>query len=285
MSRGNANKGVRGRGRAKGKTSNPITTMSDDDLDNFSIQQDDDLQSAVYSLKDLFSSKLKKIKEEFNSQLANIEKAFGDTLSECSAKILSLESKVNKLENENESLKDRLDDMEQRQLSDTIIISGKSVKEALSAVPNDIPNFKKSTWACVKVLNDFGIKKDEYNILSATKIKSKPTANNVSRNESSSAIIVTLDDVISKRNIMSGIIGAKSNKLYVNESLTKKRRHLLKKLLEFRKTVKGVRMRVYSKNGNITVKHGDNLESVSVIRNNNDSDKIIAKLLQIEQNS
>ena len=116
--------------------------------------------------------------------------------------------------------------------------------------------------------------------MSASRLGTTPNPENHQQDDKR-PILITVDNIKSKRNITNAIIKLKSKKLFVNECLTKQRRSLMKNLLEVRKISECKKeIKIYSRNGIIHAKFKN--ENTRKIINQADVQEFLSKM---EQNS
>ena len=248
----------------KGSTQNPETPKF----------LDKKTESDLQSIKNTFDTQLKKLKEQFDTQLAEAEKNFINSITNYLSRLNNLEQKATKLENENKTLLAKIDDMEQNQLNSSIILSGDNIVKQFKSIPGEIPKYEQPTWVASEILEKkCNLRKEDFLILSASRLGHKPD----NTQEDKRPIILNVDNIKSKRNIISAIIKLKSKTLFVNECLTNRRRSLMKNLLEVKKTSdRKKEIKIYSRNGIIYAKYRN--ENARKILTQTDVQEFLSKL-------
>jgi hypothetical protein len=263
-------KGVRGRGSSSRSTNQDNITL---EL-NIPTDLNEQMSPAFSSLIEKVNGILTNIKKHMDSQMLEMQNAFVANISEYEKKIKTLEKQVVKLEEDNCKLNEKIDFIEQEQLNNKLIMSGKEVHEAFANIPQEVPLHEASTWVAENILTEkCGLAANSFNIVEASRLGKKPTDGIDSR-----PIILTVDDAVSKREITNSIIKMKSKSLYINECLTKRRRDLYKKLLALRKTNPNMKMKLFTKMGLIHVKLNDSTRATKLY-NSKDVESFISRLI------
>ena len=217
------------------------------------------------SLMNHINRELANIKTVFQNQLDEsintLKNTFETSLLQFTEEITSLRMKVDELKEENAELKTQMDCLEQRQYSNTLVISGESLVQLEKKCPPNTDDYEKPMLIIHKILSDSGLKPENYSIISAyrlgkrnmTKNGAKKNNRNGAGNEDNRPIIIEVDDGLSKKIICNAIIKTKST-VYVNEFLTKRRQQILKDILSLRKTNKSLLSKVNTRNGVIYIK-------------------------------
>ena len=154
--------------------------------------------------------------------------------------ITKLLNHINSLESKVMQLQDKIDDIEQYERRDTLIVSG-------PALPSETPN-ENSTDVVVRSIKEnlhVNINPSDVNV--AHRLGTKRNQN-IAR-----PIIVKLHSRQKKSEIIQACITVKPN-LYVNESLTPKRRALFKTVWDIRKKHRELFQQCYTQEGKIIVK-------------------------------
>lgn len=196
-------------------------------------------QAPTTNIFDLISSDIARLSEEGKVIVSTIVKALSILSNEKDEKIEKLQSKVTSLEDTVSRLENQLDDVEQYERRDTIIISG-------PALPRE-QNHENSTDLVVNTIKDnLHININHADINVAHRLGSK------SQNKER-PVIVKLLNRSKKSEIMDACVKVKPS-LYVNESLTPKRRNIFNTVWGIRKKNKELFQQCYTRDGKIFVK-------------------------------
>ena len=172
--------------------------------------------------------------------IRTIVKATQLMISEKDQTISQMQSNITKLENRIEQLENQIDEVNQYERRDTVIISGPDL-------PPETPNENSAEVIIDSIKNNFHINMIPSDINVAHRLGSRNTQN------TTRAIIVKLHSRQKKTEIMNACITVKPQ-IYVNESLTPKRRSLFKKIWEIRKQHRNLFQQCFTQDGKIYVK-------------------------------
>lgn len=180
------------------------------------------------------------ISEEGKTIVNTIVKAMQIIINQKDETIIKLQTQVTQLENRVVELEDQVDEVSQYERRDTIIISGPNL-------PKDEQN-ENTVDKTIRSIRDnlhLHIEHKDINVAHRLGTRSTQTMNR--------PIIVKLHSRQQKHEIMNACITVKPN-LYINESLTPKRRSLFKKVWEIRKQHRDLFQQCYTHDGKIYVK-------------------------------
>ena len=172
------------------------------------------------TIMDLISGNLETLSQEGKTIVSTIVKALTLSIREIDQTIQTVKNKVFSLENQIAQLQDQLDDIDQYERRDTIIISSPALPEEQA--------MENTTDITVKTIKDnlhINIEHKDINISQ----RLGPKQQNKTR-----PIIAKLVNRSKKSEIMEACVTVKP-KIYVNESLTPKRRSIYSTILEIRK--------------------------------------------------
>ena len=198
-----------------------------------------DLATSSTNILELFSRDITKLSEEGKIIVNIVVKAIAISSQEKDTTIAKLQSKVESLESKITKLEEQIDDVEQYERRDTLILSGPvlpsehSMENAADLVVKAIKdNLRVNiTHSDINIAHRLGPKKQN---------KDRP-------------LIVKLQNRTKKSEIMDACVTMKPN-LYINESLTPKRRSLFTTIWAIRKTHRDLFQQCYTRDGKIVVK-------------------------------
>ena len=153
---------------------------------------------------------------------------------------MQLQSQVDQLQTRVGKLETKLDDIDQYERRDTIIISGPSL-------PKETPNENPSDVAIRAIKDNLNINMSPSELNVAHRLGKNKVQNSVR------PLIVKLHSRQMKSEIMSACITMRPN-LFINESLTPKRRELFKAVWDIRKHHREMFQQCYTQDGKIIVK-------------------------------
>lgn len=180
------------------------------------------------------------ISEEGKTIVSTIVKAMQIIINQKDQTIEKLQNHIFLLDNRVTELESQLDELSQYERRDTVILSGPALpKEELHE--NCVDLFVKS----VKDNLHLNIEHKDVNVAHRLGTKKTQTTNR--------PIIVKLQSRQHKYEIMNACITVKPN-IYINESLTPKRRLLFKKVWDIRKQHRDLFQQCYTHDGKIYVK-------------------------------
>lgn len=190
------------------------------DQDPSSIMDLQDLATPSTNILDLISSDTSKLTEEGKVIVSTIVKAMTIIMKEKDYTVAKLQTRVGSLESKIAKLEEQIDDVEQYERRDTLILSGPvipsehSMENAADLVVNTIKDNLKINivHADINIAHRLGPKKQN---------KDRP-------------LIVKLQNRTKKSEIMDACVTIRPN-LYINESLTPKRRSLFTSVWVIRK--------------------------------------------------
>ena len=228
-------------------------------------------------LQDTFNKKVEEIQKAFNDATDKLKKSFEDEITKLLGKISSQENEIKGLKAKNMALEVKIDDLEQKNISNSLVLSGELIKNALKVVPNEVAS--KSKHAAEYVLHEkLNIPSEECKIIKAYKMKNKESPSNANNTADDMTIVVELKDHESKNSIFKNIIKRKTKEIYVNELLTGRRREILKRILQTRKTSKKF-LQVYTYDGIIHVRKQKEARTERII-NTNDMENVMKYLIE-----
>lgn len=201
------------------------------------------------TIMDLISGDLETLSQEGKAIVSTIVKALTLSMQEKDHTIQTLQSKVSSLESKVNKLEDQLDDIDQYERRDTIIISG-------PALPNE-HQMENTTDLTVKTIKDnlhINIEHKDINV--SHRLGSK-------QQNKTRPLIVKLLNRSKKAEIMEACVKVKPN-LYINESLTPKRRTIYTTILEIRKKNRSLFQQCYTRDGRIFIKLKDSNQKHSI---------------------
>ena len=210
-----------------------------DQAPSSSIMEQQDLTTPSTNILDLISSDTSKLSQEGKVIVSTIVKAMTMLMKEKDHTIAKLQTRVDSLENKIAKLEDQIDDVEQYERRDTLILSG-------PVLPNE-HIMENAADLVVNALKDnlkINIVHSDINI--AHRLGPK-------RQNKDRPLIVKLQNRTKKSEIMDACVTIRPN-LYVNESLTPKRRSLFTSVWAIRKTHRELFQQCYTRDGKIVVK-------------------------------
>jgi hypothetical protein len=231
----------------------------------------------ISAIQQSYATELKSIKNRFSKQLDEMKEAFESTINDLQQNYENLLSSFTRLEEKNKILENRIDHLEQKELKNNIILSGKLVTDFAAKSPANAEN--KSLWAVHQILsNKLKLQqKKDYIIENAFRLGTPQNGSTDIR-----PIMMIVDDNISKKNIFKAVTQAKIKGIYVNESLTERRKHILKNILKTRKASKKY-LQVFTIDGNIMVRRNKEDKKTEKISTETDLQKILDYLISSEQ--
>lgn len=219
----------------------PTMTAPASQAEVTTVSSQDTLASDVPSdILSLIGNELTHISEEGKVIIRTIVKATQLMINHKDKKITALQNDITKLENRVVQLENQIDEVNQYERRDTLIISG-------PVLPPENSN-ENSAEVIIRVIKDnlhLNVTPSDINV--AHRLGAK-RAQNITR-----PIIVKLHSRQKKAEIMNACITVRP-KLYINESLTAKRRSLFKIIWEIRKQHRDMFQQCYTQEGKICVK-------------------------------
>ena len=189
---------------------------------------------------DIISNEISNISEEGKVIVSSIVKAIQIISKNQDLKITQLQNQVDKLQTRVTQLESEIDDCNQYERRDTVIISGPSL-------PKEIPNENPSDVVIRAIKDNLHVNISHTDLNVAHRLGPKKDQNTVR------PLIVKLHSRQKKTEIMDACITVRPN-LYINESLTSKRRALFKSVWDIRKQNRELFQQCYTKDGKIIVK-------------------------------
>lgn len=241
-------------------------------------KSDKSLSKSDKTLQESFNKKLEDIQKAFNEAIENLKKSFEDDLSHIQEKIAKQELEIEGLKSKNKTLEIKMDDIEQKQISNFIVLNGSLIQNALKEVPKEVTSKPKHAVESV-LLNELNFPPEKLKILKAYKMPKKVAENATETNNNPTPIVIVAKNNEVKNCIFKTIIDSKRRDIFVNELLTKRRRGIIKKLLETRKKSKKY-LQVYSYDGVIHVRK-EKKGKAERIENTNDMEKVILYLTEV----
>lgn len=180
------------------------------------------------------------ISEEGKTIVNTIVKAVQIIINQKDETIKKLQNHVTQLENRVIQLEDQVDEVNQYERRDTIIISGPNL-------PKEEQNENTVDKIIRSIRDNLHIHIEHKDINVAHRLGSRNTQN------TNRPIIVKLHSRQQKHEIMNACVTVRPN-LYINESLTPKRRSLFKKVWDVRKQHRDLFQQCYTHDGKIYVK-------------------------------
>lgn len=223
----------------KTRPAEQIQGTTDTEMDHAAAPDQQQQQPASTSIMDHISRDIASLSKEGKIIVSTIVKALSFVSQEKDSQIAKLQEKVGTLENKVTVLESQLDDIDQYERRDTIIISGpalpneQSMENPTDLIVNTIKDNLKINinHADINIAHRLGQKKQNYD---------RP-------------VIVKLSNRSKKSEIMDACVTVKPN-LYVNESLTPKRRSIFAKIWAVRKIHRETFQQCYTRDGKIIVK-------------------------------
>ena len=180
------------------------------------------------------------ISEEGKTIVNTIVKAVQLIINQKDQTIVKLQNHVTQLENRIIQLEDQVDEVNQYERRDTIIISGPNL-------PKEEHNENIVDKTVCSIKDNLHIHIEHKDISVAHRLGTRNTQN------MNRPIIVKLHSRQQKYDIMNACVTVRPN-LYINESLTPKRRSLFKKVWDTRKQHRELFQQCYTHDGKIYVK-------------------------------
>ena len=221
--------------------STPTLTVTTSQAEATTASNEDTLASDVPSdILSLIGNELTHISVEGKVIIRTIVKATQLMINQKDQKITELQNNITKLDNRIVQLENQLDEVNQYERRDTLIVSG-------PVLPPENSN-ENSAEVIISAIKDnlhLNITPSDINVAHRLGAKRAP---NTTR-----PIIVKLHSRQMKTEIMNACITVRP-KLYINESLTLKRRSLFKIIWEIRKQHRDLFQQCYTQEGKICVK-------------------------------
>ena len=189
---------------------------------------------------DLITAETASISEEGKTIVNTIIKAMQLINNQKDEKIEQLQSHVSQLENRITELENQVDEVNQYERRDTIIVSGPDL-------PKEEQNENSVDVVVRSIREKLHININNSDINVAHRLGAKKSQNDTR------PIIVKLQSRQTKYTIMNACVTVKPN-LYINESLTTKRRSLFKIVWDIRKQHREKFQQCYTNDGKIVVK-------------------------------
>lgn len=202
-------------------------------------QQQPPAPASTANIMDLISSDISALSQEGKIIVSTIVKALSLVSQEKDKEIAKMQDTVDSLKDRITKLEEQLDDVEQYERRDTIIISG-------PALPSEQTMENPSSLVVNAIKDNLKININYDDINTAHRLG--PKQQNKDR-----PVIVKLSKRSKKSEIMEACVTVKPN-LFVNESLTPKRRIIFSKVWEIRKKHREIFQQCYTRDGKIIVK-------------------------------
>lgn len=232
-------------------------------------------QGSVSNESNDFSKEIKALRE-----LLTVANSKLETLEDLNSKMQKMEKEITTLRLENSNLKKsnqnlriRCENTEQRSFYRSIVLNGPQVIKRLKEVENKSAPYRSVYEAADQIIEkDIGIT-TPFDIIEAKRIGVPPKPGIMDRRP----LYVEIDTVLTKKEIMYRTITTKPPGVFANEFLVGNRRHLLKMILELRKTRKDMKIQAYSRDGIINVK-SELSNSTIQIKSQEDLEELIGKM-------
>lgn len=202
-------------------------------------QVKDQLQIPTTNIMDLISSDIAALSQEGKVIVSTIVKAVSILSQEKDNEIAKLHDKVSSLQKTVNKLEEQLDDVEQYERRDTLIISG-------PALPCEQNLENPASLVVTTIKEHLHINLNQADINIAHRLGPK-------RQNKDRPLIVKLLNRSKKSEIMDACVTVKPS-LYVNESLTPKRRIIFNTIWAIRKKNREIFQQCYTRDGKIFVK-------------------------------
>lgn len=202
-------------------------------------QGKDHQQAPTTNIMHLISSDIASLSQEGKVIVSTIVKALAILSQEKDKEIAKLQDQVSSLQKTVRKLEEQVDDVEQYERRDTIIISG-------PALPSEQSQENSTSLVVNAIKQNLHINLNHSDINVAHRLGPK-------RQNKDRPVIVKLLNRSKKSEIMEACVTVKPN-LYVNESLTPKRRTIFNTIWEIRKKNREVFQQRYTRDGKIFVK-------------------------------
>ena len=198
-----------------------------------------EVNTLLETLSEESKATVKVLSKILDIQLSEKLSILHNTIAEKDLKIEKLETEVKDLNTKVQELENNIDSVDQYERRDTIILSGSSVpEESTSEVTNNV------------VISTI---KDNLKIILHDSDISVSHRLGPKRQEHKRPIIVKLNNRTIKHDLVGACIRLRPQ-LYVNESLTPRRRNLFNAVLQIKKSHKPKFQQCYTKDGTIIVK-------------------------------
>ena len=199
--------------------------------------------STSTSIQDIFSNiqgELSGLSPEIKAVVGAIFKAFEVYSVRKDQELADLRTTVGTLESRITQLEDQLDDVNQYERRDTIIISGPDLPQETSG-----ENATNVVVDTIKHALKVNISPSDINVAHRLGGNKKPN--------SKKPMIVKLHSRLKKDELMSTCVTVRPN-IYINESLTPKRRSIFKTIWNIRKHNRNLFQQCYTRDGKIYIK-------------------------------
>ena len=218
---------------ASNKEATSVTRPSDVFSDN------SDLNIMLETLTEESKSTVKVLSKILDIQLSEKLSTLHKIIAEKDQKIVKLETEVNDLKTKVQELENNIDSVDQYERRDTIILSG-------SSVPEETTNETTNSVVISAIKDNLKIILNESDISVSHRLGPK-------RQDRNRPIIVKLNNRSIKHDLVGACVRLRPQ-LYINESLTPRRRTLFNAVLQIKKTHKPKFQQCYTKDGTIIVK-------------------------------
>ena len=208
-----------------------------------SVSSQDEIKNEVESLKQSLTPESQAlvriltliITQQFADQIATLK----NELEKKEAVITKLQQDVTTLSDEVENLKQHIDNVEQYERRDTVLLSG-------PVLPDETPQENTTQVVITSIKDNLRINITDRDINIAHRIGS-------SAQQRKRPIIVKLTNRSLKHDLQRACVNLKPQ-LYINESLTPARLHILKQVLTIKKSHKAKFQQCYTSDGKIVIK-------------------------------
>ena len=198
-----------------------------------------DINALLETLPEEYKTVVKVITEIISNQISEKIARLQKDLTDKDVMINKLENNVTNLNNRVDDLENELDNVDQYERRDTVILTGASL-------PPETPQENTTTLVTKTIKDHLKINMKESDISVSHRLGQQ-------RQQQNRPIIVKLVNRSLKHDLIGACIQLRPQ-LYVNESLTPKRRELLNKVLAIRKEHKQKFQQCYTQEGRIVVK-------------------------------
>ena len=229
------------------------------------VENELNIGKEIKDLKDLMEAAMQRLHsvESLHTKITDMEKIME-----------KLKKENDDLRQENISLTRKCENTEQKLHNRCVVLSGQKVVEAIAKTKNSpSPPYRIPYLAAEEIIEKHIKTPDPFEVVEAKLLGPPPKTGTIDKRP----LYVELDTVLSKKDVIHKAVTNKDSGIFANEYLVGHRRHLLKMLLEFRKTNRKQKLQVYSKDGTIYVKT-ENSITPTQIKSERDLEGLIRKL-------